>query len=592
MKSRIFALCLSAAMICTGMTVWGEEKQNNITAVDGNVTVSCLTDAAKDTPVSIIILPAILDGERDVTAERVASGCTAEELKALHVEYATIVKAGENGAVTHSCKMKDTLSTGICHVVLGFLGSDGWYSAGTFEHVGKNDIAALVEAFNCSDADGYEEIIEEDRNGINDQPAKNILEKSSADIAYYSTLENKAEFHTVLYGFKPATGFDIFSLVSKFNETGAWIRLRTNDDIFTVLNTYNGEGDGKYWNIEIGRDTDYDNLAETEKTALLKAIKEAKYVDREKLETDFKENVILAMFRGVHTREELGGLIAEESQYASYFEKVRKIVSDADLNEYETAELYNNVLDANSSCKTFDEVETLFKASIPQKETSSAGSTMGAKGGYSGSNRNSGKNSTSSAGSNNQTGNVEDSTFCFRDVSSDHWANEFITELYLKGAINGVDSVNFAPQDLVSRQDFVKILVNALDIELTDTKTVFNDVESGAYYEAYVMSAFEKGLVSGIEANCFGVGQNIRREDAAVIMSRVLDSYAVQGTGKQIEFGDGESVADYAKDAVAKVSAAEVFGGDDMGNFNPKANLTRAEACAIICRLADRIKGV
>ena len=155
-----------------------------------------------------------------------------------------------------------------------------------------------------------------------------------------------------------------------------------------------------------------------------------------------------------------------------------------------------------------------------------------------------------------------------------------------------MDSVNFAPQDLVSRQDFVKILVNALDIELTDTKTVFNDVESGAYYEAYVMSAFEKGLVSGIEANCFGVGQNIRREDAAVIMSRVLDSYAVQGTGKQIEFGDGESVADYAKDAVAKVSAAEVFGGDDMGNFNPKANLTRAEACAIICRLADRIKGV
>ena len=57
-------------------------------------------------------------------------------------------------------------------------------------------------------------------------------------------------------------------------------------------------------------------------------------------------------------------------------------------------------------------------------------------------------------------------------------------------------------------------------------------------------------------------------------------------------FNDDAQVSDYAKDAIKKVSAIGIFGGDDLGNFNPKGSLTRAEACAILCRLADAVKEV
>ena len=105
------------------------------------------------------------------------------------------------------------------------------------------------------------------------------------------------------------------------------------------------------------------------------------------------------------------------------------------------------------------------------------------------------------------------------------------------------------------------------------------------------MTAFENGFISGIGDGAFGVGSNLKREDAAVIMARVLESYGVKSLQAGKTFNDDAQISSYAKEAVKKVSAAGIFGGDNLGNFNPKGSLSRAEACAILCRLADSVKG-
>lgn len=586
---KILILALVFSILMSSMTLCGYASEG-VMAVDGNVTITCETDAPEGTPVAIFILPQILNGTDDVTAQKVAAVKTPAELAALNPEYVAYEKVGADGVLTHTCEMKDSLPTGKCVVVLSYLGKAA-YNAGEFEHVSKNDINALLAKFNSPTATAldYDEIIDEDVNGLDGAPAKGILSKSSADIAYYSSLTDKTAFCNMLYSFKPADGgFTLLTLIDKFNETVALLKLSSEADTLLVLNSYNGEGAGKYWNISLGEGSDFASLTSTEQTNILSVIKGAGLTKKEDLPKIFADNLVLAVFREADTREKMESIISISSPYEAYFRGVRTIISNANLGSFETDTMFNNVLAGRKQITSFIGVESLFTASIPQGgggDNSPSGDRVGATGGL----KNNSKDNSTIIPYIPGLGNTFGS---FNDVADNHWANEYITRLSKSGVINGVGENNFAPGNKIARQDFVKILVGALGMNLSQTGTSFADVKSGAYYEKYIMTAYEKGLISGISDNKFGIGQNISRQDAAVILSRVLNSkgIAVAPIGA-VSFVDTNDIADYAKEAVSTVSAAKIFGGDEKGQFNPKAGLTRAETCAIICRLIDMAKG-
>ncbi|MBR5156856.1 MAG: S-layer homology domain-containing protein [Clostridia bacterium] len=599
MKKRILAIMLAALLSFAVVPAWAEEL-SNITAVDGNVNISATINAAEGTPVLIFIMPAVIENDVDVTVQKIKGLTSKEVLSTLTIEYAAVVNAGENGQVSHTCNMKDNLATGLCHVIFSYLGSDGCYSMGTFEHVGKDDMNSLVSAFNGS-SDNYASIIDEDMNGKDGEPAKEILRKSSADVAYYKSLSDKTEFHSLLYKLKGNEDFTLATLVSAFNETGAWIRLQNEADTLSVLTKYNGEE--LYWNVDLDADSDFAKLSNAEKTKLLAEIKAAKHSDKESLEDAFLNAMALAMFRESETREDIIALISEESAYAEIFTGVRAIIADAELDEYNEALMYNNVLDGAAACTTLEGIEELFESLIPEEDdgyvgggnggssggsggsSSGGGRTMGATGGYV---------SGGSTGKNLITDNTGKLTLAlpFADISDDHWAKSYIEKLYDKGTVNGVSDKEFAPGGSVQRQDFVKIMIGALDLLTSGNTSIFTDCPDGVYYTPYVMAAYKKGLISGIDEGIFGAGVSIKREDAAVIIDRVLTMYNFETSEEDISFSDADVMADYAKDAVIRVAKAGIFNGDEQGNFNPKADLSRAEACAILCRLAEKVKGV
>lgn len=591
MKKRILALLLSMLLSVSGFSVWAEAEENNITAVDGNITVSCKIEAEAGTPVMIFILPQVLENGEDVTLLKIKGLTSSEILKTVNVEYVGVEKVTAEGKITHSCKMKSSLTTGTCHIILSYIGSNGCLLAGSFEHVGEDDKKALLSAMNKATAADCEEIINADLNGTNENPiAKEILRKSSADVNYYSGLSEseKAAFHNLLYKFKGNADFDLFSLVAAFNASGVWHRLSAEEDTLSVLKNYNGESEDKYWNVEIGDDSDFITLSDEEKAGMLEKIKEAKHFEKASLEKDFHDYVVLALFRALSDRDELDELISESGKYADDFKTVREIVEEAELSAYKTALLYNDVLDGAASCKTMEDVEDLFKESIPEESSSSGG---GGSGGGGGKKLSSSTGYKSAALPNGDVKAEETKKSGFDDVSENHWAAEYIEKLAKDGVINGVDSDCFVPETSIKRQDFVKILVGALKMSLSDKAPEFSDVESGAYYKAYIMTAVENGLISGTGDGVFGVGADITREDAALIMSRVLDMYETLSLSGEINFNDFESISEYAKEGVLKAARAKIFSGDENGNFNPKEKLTRAETCAIICRLAEKIKG-
>ena len=62
------------------------------------------------------------------------------------------------------------------------------------------------------------------------------------------------------------------------------------------------------------------------------------------------------------------------------------------------------------------------------------------------------------------------------------------------------------------------------------------------------------------------------------------NDYAIKENEK-MRFNDYESIAEWARPAVDKVSSLKIMNGDDSGNFNPKNNLPREEAAQIIYNL-------
>ncbi len=176
----------------------------------------------------------------------------------------------------------------------------------------------------------------------------------------------------------------------------------------------------------------------------------------------------------------------------------------------------------------------------------------------------------------------------FTDLNGYAWAENSIYELYEKGIVSGRGDNAFAPGDAVTREEFIKLITTALNIYNPDAKSSFTDVPSGSWYESYVASGVEHGIINGISDTMFGTGNNITRQDVAVIIYRAIGG----GNSDTItvnDIADGALISDYATEAVTKMYELGILTGNDDGTFKPTNSTTRAEAAVIISRMLNML---
>lgn len=213
-----------------------------------------------------------------------------------------------------------------------------------------------------------------------------------------------------------------------------------------------------------------------------------------------------------------------------------------------------------------------------------------------------GKKSGSSGGGSNskttgerQTVNtperIETDTVTFDDISDVGWAKDAIIGLYNMGAVSGKENNKFYPNDNITREEFVKILMKVFDINLINEDIPFNDVDKGHWSYNYIRSAYLCGVVNGIDASTFGIGTNITRQDLCVMIYRAYKLNAEDAQmqkNAEVVFSDGNSISDYAIEAVDYFAAAGILNGDENGCFNPYNSATRAEAAKIIFGVKEK----
>lgn len=184
-------------------------------------------------------------------------------------------------------------------------------------------------------------------------------------------------------------------------------------------------------------------------------------------------------------------------------------------------------------------------------------------------------------------------TLVFDDIKGYEWAENAIEALYNKGIINGTEKGKFRPEIFILREEAVKIITGAFEIYSNGKNELsFADCNVKDWYYPYISAGYENGIVSGVSEDRFGVGENISRQDLAVILDRIIKRSGISENAKSdIMFSDREAIADYAMQAVVNLQAAGIITGYEDNSVKPKNPVTRAEAAVIIKRTADYIGG-
>lgn len=175
----------------------------------------------------------------------------------------------------------------------------------------------------------------------------------------------------------------------------------------------------------------------------------------------------------------------------------------------------------------------------------------------------------------------------FADMKEVAWADLAVSELTKRGIISGVGNGNFEPSRAITREEFVKIIMNACGFASGAQTADFADVSADAWYAPYVAAAANLGLVGGTGDGTFGVGRDITREEMAAIICRAAQAKGIElsTAAGRADFTDDGAISDWAKENVYALQQAGILSGMGDGSFAPERQCTRAEAAKVVYEL-------
>lgn len=174
----------------------------------------------------------------------------------------------------------------------------------------------------------------------------------------------------------------------------------------------------------------------------------------------------------------------------------------------------------------------------------------------------------------------------FDDIKDTPWAEEAILYLAERKVINGKSEKVFAPLENVTREEFVKMVVLALDIKSEVKECEFVDVKPGEWYKECIDIAYSTGIVTGYDDKRFGTGELITREDMAAIIYRGAERAGINiKINNTPKFDDDAEMSDYARESIYALKGMGVINGKSNNLFEPKAFATRAETAKMLYEL-------
>lgn len=174
---------------------------------------------------------------------------------------------------------------------------------------------------------------------------------------------------------------------------------------------------------------------------------------------------------------------------------------------------------------------------------------------------------------------IQTVTLTFKDVEN-HWAQAPIERMAQHNVISGFADGTFRPEQTVTREEFVKLLVQAKRYTLVRGASSFKDVNQSRWSEPYISTAIRNGIIDPASfGQFFAPEQAIPREEMAVYIARALK---LPADAKALTFTDNYLIQAKNKGLVGAVVKARIINGYPDNTFKPKGSLTRAAAAQVI----------
>ena len=186
------------------------------------------------------------------------------------------------------------------------------------------------------------------------------------------------------------------------------------------------------------------------------------------------------------------------------------------------------------------------------------------------------------------------------NVDSSAWYYNEVNKAAELGLMNGYAETDlFGPNDTITRAQVAQVLFNMAggraDMDLPEGSyneiygyASFSDVNGKMWYGKAIAWAKAAGIVTGYGDGTFAPENNITREEFATMLARYAQKYGNYTAGSAADFaayGDASAVDSWAAEYVAWAVKGGYM-GKNTNVLTPLANMTRAEAAAMVVRYA------
>ena len=560
MKKRITASILSAALMLlqTAALAAGYVDEPKLNIADDTVVITGKTDSEKAGKIVSIL----------ITNPGYTKDNTGSDYSGIQTSYSTVTSEG--GSFEFDVAINSDSITTDGEMVIYISGDDfnvpvekKIYFAPKFMR--ENAISDLNDSITAVKLENYKNILSYNSDvfgAVDKQGLANLLSEKNITFTFDNVISLIYE-NSVITAFNQ--GLEAVCIAGSELKQNDIIKLEETDTQLncTAYNAFNTL------------------LNENGKQQIIKGLLNKNYKTFNDLKKQFVKNT---MAFGVKSGEKSGYehilqlLTAENAAVAGI-----NINDYLALNDQQKAAAAVILLNGNGYADEKALESAVSAAAIEAKKSTPTGGT-GSGGGPSNNNSNA-INIPISSGSSAGTSTSTVQGVVFSDLTGYDWAKNAIEKLYKKGILAGVGNEQFAPGELITREQMAKIICTAFKMSDTDAEyTAFNDMDSAKWYAPYVKAVSQNGIMNGIGDNHFGIGQPVTRQDFAVIISRLLNTSQIDDN---LSFTDFDEISDYAKQSVLQLASKNIITGFSDGSFKGKQPCTRAQAAVIIDRALE-----
>ena len=166
-----------------------------------------------------------------------------------------------------------------------------------------------------------------------------------------------------------------------------------------------------------------------------------------------------------------------------------------------------------------------------------------------------------------------------------HWAQDSIqkwSEDY--HIIQGYEDGTFHPDNSITRGAFAGIMDRFLQFQSISGRETFSDT-AGSYWEDAILKLHAAGVYLGTDGKALA-GNTITRQQAVTMIAR---AFHIDAETTDLSYSGAALIAEYARPAVAAMTAQGYLNDSWDGNFRPTDPITRAEIINILSNMINTL---